>query len=238
MDQTGHRSYRSRVLRTMTTPRATAATPFTRETRLAHLPVLLRERILVLDGAMGTLLQRHAFSEADFRGAALRGSRPRRPRRQRPPVPHPARRRARGPSRLPRRGRRHREHQLLHRDPDRAGRLQPRAPRARDQRGGRPTGPRGRRRSGGPRRPPTVRRRLPGPHQPHGLPQPGRQRSCRAQRVLRGARGRVPRGRRRSGRGRRGPPARRDRLRHPQRQGRHLRDRRAVRGPGPRASRW
>ena len=52
----------------MTTPRAAAATPFTRETRLARLPVLLRERILVLDGAMGTLLQRHAFSEADFRG--------------------------------------------------------------------------------------------------------------------------------------------------------------------------
>ena len=45
--------------------------PFTRETRLARLPGLLRERILVLDGAMGTLLQRHAFSEADFRGTLL-----------------------------------------------------------------------------------------------------------------------------------------------------------------------
>ena len=29
---------------------------------------LLKERILVLDGAMGTMLQRHNFSEEDFRG--------------------------------------------------------------------------------------------------------------------------------------------------------------------------
>ncbi len=32
------------------------------------LSTLLRERILVLDGAMGTMIQRHAFSEDDFRG--------------------------------------------------------------------------------------------------------------------------------------------------------------------------
>ena len=30
---------------------------------------LLRTRILVLDGAMGTMIQRHKFSEADYRGA-------------------------------------------------------------------------------------------------------------------------------------------------------------------------
>ena len=47
---------------------AVRATPFTRESRLALLPGLLRERILVLDGAMGTMLQRYGFSEADFRG--------------------------------------------------------------------------------------------------------------------------------------------------------------------------
>jgi 5-methyltetrahydrofolate--homocysteine methyltransferase len=46
-------------------------TPFTRATRLERLPALLRERILVLDGAMGTLLQGHAFSEAAFRGTLL-----------------------------------------------------------------------------------------------------------------------------------------------------------------------
>src|SRR6476469_3938036 len=43
-------------------------TPFTRAERLERLDGLLRERILVLDGAMGTLLQRHQLSEEDFRG--------------------------------------------------------------------------------------------------------------------------------------------------------------------------
>ena len=39
-----------------------------RATRLAQLPGLLRERILVLDGAMGTMLQRAELVEADYRG--------------------------------------------------------------------------------------------------------------------------------------------------------------------------
>src|SRR5919112_6795707 len=34
-------------------------------TRLEH---LLSERILILDGAMGTMIQRHTLTEADFRG--------------------------------------------------------------------------------------------------------------------------------------------------------------------------
>ena len=34
-------------------------------------PELLRERILVLDGATGTLIQEHSSSEADFRGYAF-----------------------------------------------------------------------------------------------------------------------------------------------------------------------
>src|SRR5688572_28555355 len=46
----------------------TASARLTRESRLDLLPRLLRERILVLDGAMGTLLQRYRFTEADFRG--------------------------------------------------------------------------------------------------------------------------------------------------------------------------
>ena len=29
---------------------------------------LLKKRILVLDGAMGTMIQRHALEESDFRG--------------------------------------------------------------------------------------------------------------------------------------------------------------------------
>ncbi len=36
--------------------------------RLAALPLLLAERILVLDGAMGTMIQRHRLGESDYRG--------------------------------------------------------------------------------------------------------------------------------------------------------------------------
>ena len=50
------------------TPTAAGA-PFTRTSRLARLEGLLRERILVLDGAMGTMLQRYQLTEEDFRGA-------------------------------------------------------------------------------------------------------------------------------------------------------------------------
>ena len=35
---------------------------------LAALTKAAKERILVLDGAMGTMIQRYKFSEADFRG--------------------------------------------------------------------------------------------------------------------------------------------------------------------------
>jgi len=40
-------------------------------TRGAALPALLARRIVVIDGAMGTMLQRHRLDEADFRGARL-----------------------------------------------------------------------------------------------------------------------------------------------------------------------
>ncbi len=56
-------------------PRAADApgrAPFDRISRRAALHGILRERILVLDGAMGTMLQVHAFSEADFRGERFR----------------------------------------------------------------------------------------------------------------------------------------------------------------------
>lgn len=39
---------------------------------MPDLNALLRERILVLDGAMGTMLQLHRFTEADFRGERFR----------------------------------------------------------------------------------------------------------------------------------------------------------------------
>ena len=40
----------------------------TRTTRLAALHAALEQRILVLDGAMGTMIQRHRLSEAQYRG--------------------------------------------------------------------------------------------------------------------------------------------------------------------------
>ena len=42
-------------------------------TRAAALPQILRERIVVLDGAMGTMIQRHRLTEADYRGERFKG---------------------------------------------------------------------------------------------------------------------------------------------------------------------
>ena len=42
--------------------------PSAREARLAQLAPLLRARILVLDGAMGTMIQGHRLTEAEYRG--------------------------------------------------------------------------------------------------------------------------------------------------------------------------
>ena len=102
---------------------AVADAPWTRATRRAELDKLLAERILVLDGAMGTLLQRTAFDEADFRGERFRRSPARPARRQRPARPDPARRRPGIHARVPRCRRRHHQHQLVHVDPHRPGRL-------------------------------------------------------------------------------------------------------------------
>ena len=52
---------------------ATPAGPIrTREERLLLFRPLLQRRILVLDGATGTLIQRYGLSEADFRGERFR----------------------------------------------------------------------------------------------------------------------------------------------------------------------
>ena len=65
--------------RTLSPPRDSAPSseskappPFTRSDRRARLPGLLAERILVLDGAMGTMLQGHGFDEAAYRGDRFR----------------------------------------------------------------------------------------------------------------------------------------------------------------------
>jgi len=44
----------------------------TRDERLKRLPALSRERVLVIDGAMGTMIQRHNLEEADYRGERFR----------------------------------------------------------------------------------------------------------------------------------------------------------------------
>ena len=44
-----------------------------RRQRLERLPSLLRERILILDGAMGTVIQSYQLEEADFRGTSHAG---------------------------------------------------------------------------------------------------------------------------------------------------------------------
>jgi 5-methyltetrahydrofolate--homocysteine methyltransferase len=55
---------------TVADPRAQG--PWSREERLLLLRPLLAKRILILDGATGTLIQRYALSEADFRGERFR----------------------------------------------------------------------------------------------------------------------------------------------------------------------
>jgi 5-methyltetrahydrofolate--homocysteine methyltransferase len=42
-------------------------------TRAQALPALLAQRILILDGAMGTMIQRYKLTEADYRGSRLLG---------------------------------------------------------------------------------------------------------------------------------------------------------------------
>ena len=42
--------------------------PRTRESRLRELAPLLQRRILVLDGAMGTMIQSYQLGEQDYRG--------------------------------------------------------------------------------------------------------------------------------------------------------------------------
>ena len=51
-------------------PAMNATTAYTRG---AALPALLRQRIVIIDGAMGTMIQRHHLGEADFRGTRFAG---------------------------------------------------------------------------------------------------------------------------------------------------------------------
>ena len=47
--------------------------PWLHPGRVARLEAALAERILVIDGAMGTMIQRHRLEEADYRGERFAG---------------------------------------------------------------------------------------------------------------------------------------------------------------------
>ncbi len=59
----------------MTTEKQTSTSPAAAASRSAVFDALheqLRQRVLILDGAMGTMIQRHKLTEADFRGELLK----------------------------------------------------------------------------------------------------------------------------------------------------------------------
>src|SRR6185436_11953597 len=47
--------------------------PASAYTRAQALPEILTQRIVILDGAMGTMIQRYKLGEAEFRGERFRG---------------------------------------------------------------------------------------------------------------------------------------------------------------------
>src|SRR5262249_22195544 len=55
-------------------PRPAACAQRTRDTMTTRekLDAILAERVLILDGAMGTMIQRHKLGEAEFRGARFK----------------------------------------------------------------------------------------------------------------------------------------------------------------------
>src|SRR5690606_31226481 len=59
----GDLAHRAQV---MSAPEAIAALPWLHPARVAALEAALAERILVIDGAMGTMIQRHELQEADY----------------------------------------------------------------------------------------------------------------------------------------------------------------------------
>ena len=61
-----------------------AASRMTREQRIAALKATAAERILIIDGGMGTEIQRRKLEEADYRGARFKDWAQRREGQQRP----------------------------------------------------------------------------------------------------------------------------------------------------------
>ena len=87
------------------------------------LEALLAERIVILDGAMGTAVQARRLTEEQFRGERFADHARDLGRRHRPAEPDAARRRRRRPPRVPGGRRRHRVDEHVHRHAGLAGRL-------------------------------------------------------------------------------------------------------------------
>ena len=68
-------------------------------TRAAALPALLQQRIVIIDGAMGTMIQRYKLAEADYRGERFKDHREGPEGQQRAAAAHAARRDPRDPRR-------------------------------------------------------------------------------------------------------------------------------------------
>ena len=100
--------------------------------KAAQLERLLGERILILDGAMGTMIQSYKLAEADYRGERFAAFAQDLQGQQRPAVADAAGHHPRDPRRLSGRGRRHHFHQHLQRQCAVDGRLRPAGPGVRD----------------------------------------------------------------------------------------------------------
>ena len=179
------------------------------ETRLR---AILDERIGVLDGAWGVLLQNRGLSEDDFRGERFRDH-PRDLGRSRPAQPDAARHRRVDPPRLLRGRLRHHDDEHVHGDLHRPGGLRTRSRGLRDERRGRAS----RAASGGRLR--RLRRRLDRAAERGAVAQPEGRRSGLPRSHLRPGRRVVRRADPRPARGRRRPAADRDDLRHAEREG-------------------
>ncbi len=205
----------------------------TNSRRTEELHALLHRRILILDGAMGTMIQRYGLDEAAFRGEAFRESRKGPERRQRPALDHAAADHRGDPPAVLRGRRGHRRDEHVQRDVGLDGRVRPRAPRLRHQRRRGPGRARGGRCGDG-EGPfaPALRRGVPRPDQQDRVPLARRQQPRVPRRHVRPAPRRVLRAGARARRRRRRHPHPRDHVRHAEPQGGALRDRAAL--PRPR----
>ena len=121
----------------MTTTTSPVAHPIA--DRSADIERILDQRVMVMDGSWGVMLQSYGLSERDFRGDRFAHHAPRPPGLHGRPRPHPPRPHPRHPEPVPRRRRRHPHHQHLHRHPLRPLRVRPPGPRVRNQPRSRPS---------------------------------------------------------------------------------------------------